>query len=305
MEQTYNEFIQNIIETRGQWSIPDGEYFEKHHINPRCMGGEDIKENLIWLYPQEHYTAHKLLAKENPDNYSLIYAWFMMSHIRGDKIIVDPEEYAESRKKWVEIMRVRNSGPKSEEIKSRMLSKRLNTMSNWSEEFREDIKKSKQKSWEGKKWFTNGVISDRFVPGTEPDGWVLGRDCNFIENSKVAAKKRVEDAGPELITEWHRRSVESQKKMSKEQIALKKKKEFETWMSRPEEIRLAKYKKISEANSGGNNPGAIKVRCIETNMVYGCKKDASKESNVSIYRINKSIQTGLADKFGNHWEVID
>ena len=36
---TYNEFIQNIINTRGQWNIPANIYYEAHHIIPRCLGG--------------------------------------------------------------------------------------------------------------------------------------------------------------------------------------------------------------------------------------------------------------------------
>lgn len=36
---TYKEFIDNIINTRGQWNIPEGEYYEVHHIIPKCLGG--------------------------------------------------------------------------------------------------------------------------------------------------------------------------------------------------------------------------------------------------------------------------
>lgn len=39
---TYNDFIQNIINTRGQWSdevIHSNRGFEKHHIIPKCLGG--------------------------------------------------------------------------------------------------------------------------------------------------------------------------------------------------------------------------------------------------------------------------
>ena len=39
---TYKEFIDNIIETRGQWNISKGEYFEVHHIIPRCLGGDGV-----------------------------------------------------------------------------------------------------------------------------------------------------------------------------------------------------------------------------------------------------------------------
>ena len=66
---TYNEFIQNILSTRGRFNVNG--YKERHHILPKCMGGNDDKENLIDLTAQEHYEAHRLLAIENPDNNSL------------------------------------------------------------------------------------------------------------------------------------------------------------------------------------------------------------------------------------------
>lgn len=84
---TYKEFIEDIIDTRGQWNISDNEYFEVHHIIPVCLGGKPSHEqctpsvkfsqhpNLIWLYPKEHYIAHKLLFEENPDCYGLYAAW--------------------------------------------------------------------------------------------------------------------------------------------------------------------------------------------------------------------------------------
>lgn len=71
---TYKEFIQQILDTRGKFGIPKGEYKERHHIIPKCMGGTNDKDNLIDLYAREHFIAHKLLAEENPDNYSLVLA---------------------------------------------------------------------------------------------------------------------------------------------------------------------------------------------------------------------------------------
>lgn len=32
---TYKEYIQSIIDTRGQWNIPENEYYEGHHIIPK------------------------------------------------------------------------------------------------------------------------------------------------------------------------------------------------------------------------------------------------------------------------------
>lgn len=73
MEQTYNEFIQEILDTRGRFGITEG-YKERHHIIPRCIGGSNNKDNLIDLYAKEHFIAHMLLAKENPTNEHLVYA---------------------------------------------------------------------------------------------------------------------------------------------------------------------------------------------------------------------------------------
>ena len=55
------------------------EYGEKHHIIPRCIGGTDSEENLVKLYPEEHYLAHQLLVKMHPGNIKLIHAMHMMT----------------------------------------------------------------------------------------------------------------------------------------------------------------------------------------------------------------------------------
>ena len=65
---TYKEFIDNILNTRGRFAIPKNEYKERHHIIPKCMGGNNEKDNLIDLYAREHFIAHKLLVEENPDS---------------------------------------------------------------------------------------------------------------------------------------------------------------------------------------------------------------------------------------------
>lgn len=95
---TYNEFIQNIIDTRGQWNILNGEYYESHHILPKCLGGKGRKktkhQNIIWLYPEEHYIAHKLLALENPDIKGLLYAWHLIHFDNKHNRFITEEEYS-------------------------------------------------------------------------------------------------------------------------------------------------------------------------------------------------------------------
>lgn len=94
---TYDEFIQDIINTRGQWNIPEGEYFERHHITPRCLNGEgktsEKHPNLIWLYPKEHFIAHYLLTVKYPDEPKLNYAFKCMLY--ENKSTKDLEKDAE------------------------------------------------------------------------------------------------------------------------------------------------------------------------------------------------------------------
>lgn len=98
---TYNEFIEQILNTRGRHGCEEG-YFERHHIIPKSIGGTNQEENLIDLYAREHYEAHKLLALENPSNKSLQYAWWNMAHCGGRDIqkryVLSAEEYEEARK---------------------------------------------------------------------------------------------------------------------------------------------------------------------------------------------------------------
>lgn len=57
-------------------------FTETHHILPQCLGGDDSKENLVELTPEEHFVAHQLLAKVHPENPKLAHAAFMMGSTR-------------------------------------------------------------------------------------------------------------------------------------------------------------------------------------------------------------------------------
>lgn len=106
---TYQNFIQNIIDTRGRFACNG--YKERHHIIPKSMGGSNDENNLIDLYAQEHFIAHKLLALENPDERKLVYAWWRMSHKRAKnnkvEIEVTADDYALSRELFVNHMKHR------------------------------------------------------------------------------------------------------------------------------------------------------------------------------------------------------
>lgn len=57
-ERIYKELISNS-ENR---EIPNN-YYEKHHIVPKCLGGGNHPDNIVILTAREHFIAHKLLFK--------------------------------------------------------------------------------------------------------------------------------------------------------------------------------------------------------------------------------------------------
>lgn len=59
----YAKIYDDLIEHRKMLPKIAGEYYEKHHIIPRCKGGTNKKDNLIFLTAEDHFVAHLLLAK--------------------------------------------------------------------------------------------------------------------------------------------------------------------------------------------------------------------------------------------------
>ena len=95
----YDEFIQNILETRGRFGCGE-EYHERHHIVPKCLGGSNEEDNLIDLCAKEHFIAHKMLAEENPDNHKIVYAYTCMAFLKSgthQRYELTPDEYEQAR----------------------------------------------------------------------------------------------------------------------------------------------------------------------------------------------------------------
>lgn len=57
----YTHWYYNII-TRAQSRTLTG-YSERHHIIPKCLGGNDTNDNLVRLTAREHFICHRLLVR--------------------------------------------------------------------------------------------------------------------------------------------------------------------------------------------------------------------------------------------------
>lgn len=73
----YQKIYDDLIESAR--SHPAIGLKERHHIFPRCLGGNDDKDNLVDLSPRQHYVAHQLLVKIYPEHHGLKYAAYMMT----------------------------------------------------------------------------------------------------------------------------------------------------------------------------------------------------------------------------------
>lgn len=75
----YEKIYYNLVSTRKARKRIKHTYYERHHVLPKCLGGKDSKENIVYLTPREHFLAHWLLIKIYPLEYKLHYALALMS----------------------------------------------------------------------------------------------------------------------------------------------------------------------------------------------------------------------------------
>ena len=83
----------------------EGEYYEAHHIVPRCF---KKRSDTVLLTPHEHYTCHKLLVEHfgNHTYYGekLMWAFHRMAYGNGFQMTAD--EYSETREMLMPLWQI-------------------------------------------------------------------------------------------------------------------------------------------------------------------------------------------------------
>ena len=92
----YQKHYDLLIQSRKE-KCTFSDYYEKHHIIPKCMGGSDKQINLVQLTAREHYIAHWLLTKIYPENVSLKYAFYRSSMGNLQERKLTPKQYERVR----------------------------------------------------------------------------------------------------------------------------------------------------------------------------------------------------------------
>lgn len=117
----YKQIHDNIInKAKSDNRIKSKElYYERHHIIPKCLNGDNNKSNLVLLLPKEHYVIHKLLVELYPNNKSLWYAVHRMTFSKNFK---NKRSYRISSREY-ERLRIKNSKLTSEARLGKPLTK--------------------------------------------------------------------------------------------------------------------------------------------------------------------------------------
>jgi hypothetical protein len=125
-------------------------YSENHHIIPKCLGGDNKKENLVRLTAKEHWVIHQLLCEIYPKNYSLSKALECMmrkSKNQNRDYIISGIQYERIKEECSKLHSIRMKGikrvPFTQEHKRRISESRKGKPT-WSKgiKFSEEHKKN-------------------------------------------------------------------------------------------------------------------------------------------------------------------
>lgn len=209
-------------------------YYERHHILPKSIFPEYIKEkwNLVLLTPEEHIKCHRLLVNmtEGDCKYKMIHAaWCMVSRKTGDRDLysVSDEEYGEIKRMWSETMSNQNTGRIcSEETKRKISAANKGrapsklTIEN-SLKARENFKHSehtklligeaskKRKSNIGKSWWIKDGV-ERICVECPGEGWIRGKLGHSEET-----RKKIGESGKGRVRSEESKQLQSEKMKGK------------------------------------------------------------------------------------------
>lgn len=170
LTMNYKQIYDNICKRGQERERVSGEYYEVHHILPRCMGGTDDVTNLTTLTGREHFIAHLILMRLHPDIPEIIYSAWLMANKGGikkrRKYKVSARVYASLKVEWSIRM------------------KKLRTGTHHSEEVRRKISENRRgkgyitKGSTGMKWYHSLTTDESIMcfANDKPDGWVMGRN---------------------------------------------------------------------------------------------------------------------------------
>jgi hypothetical protein len=123
----YQKIYNQIIE-RAKNRMLEG-YKEKHHVIPKCLGGNNDRKNIVELTAREHFLCHMLLHEMYPQNVKLIKALWLMSINKNKKphqrYKISSRTYELLKIKYSNIVKGKKDSLETRQKKSIALKKRI------------------------------------------------------------------------------------------------------------------------------------------------------------------------------------
>lgn len=194
LENKYAKWYTNLVNTRKIRIINDLEYYELHHIIPKCMGGTNNKENLVKFTAREHYIAHLLLIKMCVNESHQRKMKFALQKMMGNSSNWSNAQYETARKKNLEALIGRkfteehkrklsmsNIGIKRNDETKLKLSKKAKLRTHnknpfYGKSHSDETKSILREKAKNRIWITNGIESKVLYSSVPiPEGWYRGR----------------------------------------------------------------------------------------------------------------------------------
>jgi len=314
--ESYNNYIQRILNSRPN-NKQDNVYMECHHIIPKCHGGENTQDNLIFLYAEEHFYAHKLLALENANDLKLTAAWWLMCNGANssgqERPLYDAEEYAKAKENYARILSESLCGENnpffghthSVEVKNILSQQRIGQNTGEDNPFygHHHSEESRIKMSKAKKGKYIGEDSPRY-------GCHLSEETKQKLSNAHTGKKHTQESKEKMshsrkgrkFSQEHRENLSKSLKgrtfseETKEKLSATAKKRLSNPMLGKKHSKDTKDK-IAEKNG-------TQVRCVETGKIYISFNEASRDTGANAACISGCVK-GIYKQAGNlHWELI-
>jgi hypothetical protein len=180
----YKKIYQNIIHNAKKRTISG--YYEKHHIIPKCIGGDNKKTNIVQLTAKEHYICHKLLCEIHPSENKLKWAFWRMCNIGPHKN---------------QIRNYRITSNEYERIKIEISKIQSERAKNYSPELRLLISKKSSESRKGKPSIKKGI------PNPKHSEWMKENNPFKGKTHTDEHKLKLKELGSKPKSEEHKRKI--------------------------------------------------------------------------------------------------
>jgi len=176
----YQKIYNQIIE-RAKNRMLEG-YKEKHHIIPKCLGGDNSENNLVELTAREHFLCHMLLCEIYPNENKLKHALFLMAigkqKIKEKTYVIGSRVYERLKSEYSQMLIGKKQSQETREKKSKSMKGKI--VSNETKQKISETNFGRKITWGGKisnslkgrkmPWRTK-IISQYTLDGTWVKDW--------------------------------------------------------------------------------------------------------------------------------------